>query len=255
VGVACGLALGLGGGVAVDAATESADAQTSGVEVTSAQLLINQRISQAAVRRSNRALNYLAPIRSAQSDAADDGRKGVIALNDIPGAGQGWTTAQIADGAITNPELGDGAVTGPKLGADAVASEKIATGAVGSDDLADGAVSGQKIADEAVGLGQLASGLRGGIARWASVETRGGARGIIAGRGATGLSVSPSGATYTVSFDVDTDRLNCTALATSQSFSPHFIRAEVVPGGVDVSQWDLNGTGSNPPFSVALFCS
>ena len=160
VGIACGLALGLGGVVAVDAATESADAQASEVEVTSAQLLINQRISQAAVRRSNRALNYLAPIRSAQSDAADDGRKGVIALKDIPGAGQGWTTAQIADDAITTPKLGDGAVTGPKLGADAVTSEKIATGAVdtgeiaqgavATDDVADGAITGPKIAPDSV---------------------------------------------------------------------------------------------------------
>lgn len=145
-GVACGLALGLGGGAVIDIATEGANAQASKVEVTSAQLLINQRISQAAVRRSNRALNYLAPIRTAQSDAADDGRKGVIALKDIPGAGDGWTTEQIDNGAVTSP----------KLGADAVTSEKIAPGGVGSGDLSDGAVTSPKIAAGAVGTQQIA---------------------------------------------------------------------------------------------------
>jgi hypothetical protein len=53
VGLACGAALGLGGIVAVDAATESADAQ-GGFKVTPGQLQINQKISQAAVRRANR---------------------------------------------------------------------------------------------------------------------------------------------------------------------------------------------------------
>ena len=53
VGLACGAALGLGGIVAVDAATGPADAQ-GGFKVTPAQLQINQKISQAAVRRANR---------------------------------------------------------------------------------------------------------------------------------------------------------------------------------------------------------
>ena len=53
VGLACGAALGLGSIVVVDAATESADAQ-GGFKVTPGQLQINQKISQAAVRRANR---------------------------------------------------------------------------------------------------------------------------------------------------------------------------------------------------------
>jgi hypothetical protein len=56
VGLVCGAALGIGSIVAVDAATESADAQEK-FTVSPAQLQINQRISQAAVRRSNRSLN------------------------------------------------------------------------------------------------------------------------------------------------------------------------------------------------------
>jgi len=72
---------------------------------TSQQLLINQRISQAAVRRSNSALNYLAPVRTAQSDAANTGRNGVTPLSRVTGAGKGWPTTAIADEAITPAKL------------------------------------------------------------------------------------------------------------------------------------------------------
>ena len=118
------MALGLGGVIAVDAGTGSAEAQ-GGFSVTPGQLQINQRISQAAVRRSNRSLNYLAPIRTTTTDGADDGRSGVAALSRVPGSGQGWTTAQIAGGAIT----------GAKIAADAVGSAQIADGAVGRQQL------------------------------------------------------------------------------------------------------------------------
>lgn len=99
-GIACGVVLAVAGGFAVDGALDDAEAQ-SGFSVTPAQLQTNQRISQAAVRRSNRALNYLAPIRTAASDAADNGRDGVDPLASVPGAGAGWGSGQIADGAIT----------------------------------------------------------------------------------------------------------------------------------------------------------
>lgn len=72
---------------------------------TSQQLLINQRISQAAVRRSNSALNYLAPIRTTASDAANTGANGVTPLSKVTGSGQGWTTAQIANQAVTPAKL------------------------------------------------------------------------------------------------------------------------------------------------------
>jgi hypothetical protein len=72
---------------------------------SSQQLLINQRISQAAVKRSNSALNYLAPIRTTASDAANTGANGVTPLSKVTGSGQGWTTAQIANQAVTPAKL------------------------------------------------------------------------------------------------------------------------------------------------------
>ena len=72
---------------------------------TTQQLVINQRISQAAVRRSNSSLNYLAPVRTAQSDAANTGRNGVTSLSRVTGAGKGWPTTAIADQAITAAKL------------------------------------------------------------------------------------------------------------------------------------------------------
>ena len=78
---------------------------------SSQQLLINQRISQAAVKRSNSSLNYLAPIRTAATDAANTGANGVTPLSKVTGSGQGWTTAQIANQAITTAKIANGAVT------------------------------------------------------------------------------------------------------------------------------------------------
>lgn len=120
VGVVAGIVLGLGAVMAIEASTDEASAQ-SGFAVTPAQLQINQKISQAAVRRSNRSLNYLAPIRTSQSDAADSGNQGVKPLAQISGAGQGWTSSQIADGAITTSKVGNGSVTESKLAAELLA--------------------------------------------------------------------------------------------------------------------------------------
>jgi hypothetical protein len=96
IGVACGMALGLGALAAVDAGTQSASAAS--FTVSAEQLQINQNISSAAVRRSNRSLNYLAPIRTPQTDAADDGNSGVKPLSSIPGSGAGWAVGQLAPG-------------------------------------------------------------------------------------------------------------------------------------------------------------
>jgi hypothetical protein len=113
-GMAAGAVLAVAGGFAVGGALDNAGAQ-SGFAVTPGQLQTNQKISQAAVRRSNRSLNYLAPIRTQASDAADNGSKGVKTLSTIPGAGQGWTSGQIANGAITGPKVADGAIAEAKL--------------------------------------------------------------------------------------------------------------------------------------------
>ena len=88
IGVAAGLTLGAAGIVTVDQATETASAQSS-FTVSAEQLKINQRISQAAVRRSNESLDLLDPIR--KSGASDDA--------------PGWATAQIRDGAVTAAKL------------------------------------------------------------------------------------------------------------------------------------------------------
>src|SRR5512144_1211587 len=61
VGTAAGVALGLGAVVAVEGATGQADAARP-VAVTAQQLKINQRISSAAVTRSNSALKQLGTI-------------------------------------------------------------------------------------------------------------------------------------------------------------------------------------------------
>jgi hypothetical protein len=97
IGVTCGVALGLGAVAAADIGTPSASAQ-SGFTVSAEQLKINQNISSAAVKRSNRSLNYLAPIRTTQTDNADNGSNGVKALSSIPGSGDGWAVGQLAPG-------------------------------------------------------------------------------------------------------------------------------------------------------------
>lgn len=88
IGVAAGMVLGLGAVIAVQASTGEASAQ-SGFTVSAEQLRINQRISQAAVNRSNEALNLLDPVRkSGPTDTAP-----------------GWGTTQIADNAVTRTKL------------------------------------------------------------------------------------------------------------------------------------------------------
>src|SRR6266545_167114 len=67
---------------------QTADAAAQ-VRVTPEQLLINQRISQAGVRRSNLALQLLAPVNAQPGQPAPPG----------------WATTQIANGAITPQKL------------------------------------------------------------------------------------------------------------------------------------------------------
>ena len=92
IGVAAGMALGLGTIVAVDASTDEALAQSSSFRVSAEQLRINQRISQAAVRRSNESLNLLDPVRDRDGAGNND-------------TAPGWGTAQIATGAVTQAKL------------------------------------------------------------------------------------------------------------------------------------------------------
>ena len=131
-GITCGVALGIGAVAVVGATTPSADAAST-FTVTPQQLQINQNISSAAVLRSNRALNYLAPIRTTQTDNADTGNNGVKPLNSIPGSGQGWTVGQLAPGQkqFWANVAANGALTsssGPTSGTGVFAASSTATG-------------------------------------------------------------------------------------------------------------------------------
>jgi hypothetical protein len=99
VGVAAGVALGLGTVVAVEAATEGASAQ-GGFAVTAEQLRTNQRVSIAAVRRSNESLQLLDPIRRQPK---------------LPQKVIGWRSQDLRDGSVTGAKIVNGAVSEAKL--------------------------------------------------------------------------------------------------------------------------------------------
>ncbi len=124
---------------------------------TTQQLIINQRISQTAVIRSNQSLNYLAPIRTTTTDAANTGKAGVTRLSNVVGSGLGWTTAQIANGAVTTAKIANGAVTTAKIASGAVTSAQIANGAVTTAKIASGVVTSAQIANGAVTNAKLAN--------------------------------------------------------------------------------------------------
>jgi hypothetical protein len=106
VAAACFMAA---GGVESPAAGQEPSAGAN-FTLSVAQLRINQRISSAAVRRSNESLQLLDPIRP---------------LTNQPDKVLGWGTTNLRDGAVTGSKIGDGAVTGSKIGEGAVGPEKL----------------------------------------------------------------------------------------------------------------------------------
>ncbi len=108
---------------------------------TTQQLIINQRISQTAVIRSNQSLNYLAPIRTTTTDAANTGKAGVTRLSNVVGSGLGWTTAQIANGAVTTAKIANGAVTSAQIANGVVTNAKLANPIYVAQTTATGAIS------------------------------------------------------------------------------------------------------------------
>ena len=120
LGAVCGAALAVAAVAAVDAADQPAAAQTSAFTVSPEQLQINQRISQAAVRRSNEGLNLLKPVRPANSTD----RNPINPFTSVS-RGAGWPSAAIGGKAVTAAKLGDAAVTTAKLADDAVTNDKL----------------------------------------------------------------------------------------------------------------------------------
>jgi len=173
VGVAAGVAQGLGTVVAVEAATEDASAQ-GGFAVTAEQLRTNQRISQAAVRRSNESLQLLDPIRRQPK---------------LPQKVLGWRSQDLRDGAVTGA--------------------KIANGSVGEADLSGGVTARLPIWAVVGANGGLARS-SGGIT---STRTGTGAYRVDLNRDVSGCAWTASAAETTdvggtgVELDIDTERL------------------------------------------------
>ena len=113
------------------AAVMIASGANAGTTSSSEQLIINQRISQAAVRRSNTALNYMGVIRTSTLDNTyglnKSNPKGVTPLTQVTGAGLGWQTPQIRDGQVTSSKVADGAVTTSKIAAGGVTQAKLSS--------------------------------------------------------------------------------------------------------------------------------
>ncbi len=103
--IGTGVALGMTGAIVAGQITGQASAQASKVTLSVEQLLINQRISQAAVRRSNESLNLLDPIRAAPKQ---------------PNKVLGWRTQDLRDSVITSTKLVDKAVTTAKIADNAI---------------------------------------------------------------------------------------------------------------------------------------
>jgi hypothetical protein len=74
--IAAAVAAGIVGVAIFGLAAVPANAQASDVKVTAQQLLVNQRISQAGVRRANEALQKLAALQATPGPAGPQGPKG-----------------------------------------------------------------------------------------------------------------------------------------------------------------------------------
>lgn len=123
VGALAGVAIGLGGVVVADVATESADAQ--GGSVSAADLKAANERSQSAIRRATNLQNALGKYFT--PDGVRIGTRqppGVIRQD--AGTGQnGLPTSTILNGAITNPKLANNSVTGEKINAGAVGESEL----------------------------------------------------------------------------------------------------------------------------------
>jgi len=119
------------GGAAVMVVSGASGHTSSAQSTLNAQLLTNQRISQAAVRRANTALNYMGVVRTSTLDNQyglnKSNPKGVTPLTQVTGAGQGWQAPQIRDGQVTGAKVADGAVTSSKVADGAITQSKLSS--------------------------------------------------------------------------------------------------------------------------------
>ncbi len=123
------------------ASASNSTTHTTQMEVAQIQHKTFQRISRAAVLRSNQSLNYLAPIRTTTTDAVNTGKAGVTRLSSVVGSGLGWTTAQIANGAVTTAKIANGAVATAQIANGAVTNAKLANPIYVAQTTATGAIS------------------------------------------------------------------------------------------------------------------
>ncbi len=187
---------------------------------TTQQLVINQKISQAAVLRSNQSLNYLAPIRTTTTDAVNTGKAGVTRLSSVVGSGLGWTTAQIANGAVT--------------------TAKIASGAVTSAQIANGAVTNAKLANPIYVAQTTVTG---------AISTL--TPGVTAVPGITGVN--------TLTFTVPVGVAACTFAATIAGASPGFVTVQPSPiagtaAAVTVETFNTLGVLTILPVHIIAYC-
>ncbi len=197
---------------------------------TTQQLQINQKISQAAVIRSNQSLNYLAPIRTTTTDAANTGKAGVTRLSNVVGSGLGWTTAQIANGAVTTAKIANGAVT----------TAQIANGAVTTAQIANGAVTNAKLANPIYVAQTTATGAISPLTP-----------GVTATPGVPGVT--------TLTFTVPVGVAACTFAATIAGGTPGFVTVLPSPiagtaAAVTVETFNIGAVLTALPVHIIAYC-
>ena len=150
VGGLAGLTLGLGGVVAADLATESAEAQGGSSKfVTRAEF---EAANASANQRASAAINGYKIANNALT-------KYFLKEGELIGAGSGPITQDRGTGAngLPGSTIQDGAISRQKVANAAIDSQKIAPGGVTNGDLANESVTSTKIAPGGVTSGDLAN--------------------------------------------------------------------------------------------------